>query len=62
MLHEIGGEIDRADVVAIDEAGAMEGGCGPRREASAAERPLLGRWPQRGTRPPRWSERRRAVA
>jgi hypothetical protein len=25
MLHVIGGEVDRADVVAIDEAGALEG-------------------------------------
>jgi hypothetical protein len=25
MLHEIGGEVDRADVVAVDEAGALEG-------------------------------------
>jgi hypothetical protein len=26
MLHEIGGEVDRADVVAVDEGGALEGG------------------------------------
>ena len=25
MLHEIGGDVDRADVVAIDEAGALKG-------------------------------------
>jgi nucleoside-triphosphatase THEP1 len=25
VLHGIGGEVDRADVVAVDEAGALEG-------------------------------------
>jgi hypothetical protein len=25
MLHEIGGEVDRADVVAVDEGGMLEG-------------------------------------
>jgi nucleoside-triphosphatase THEP1 len=25
MLHGIGGEVDRADVVVVDEAGALEG-------------------------------------
>jgi hypothetical protein len=25
MLHEIGGEVDRADVVAVDECGALKG-------------------------------------
>jgi hypothetical protein len=25
MLHEVGGEVDRTDVVAVDESGALEG-------------------------------------
>ena len=25
MLHGVGGEVDRADVVAVDEGGALEG-------------------------------------
>jgi hypothetical protein len=25
MLHRIGGEVDRTDVVAVDKAGALEG-------------------------------------
>jgi hypothetical protein len=25
MLHKIGGEVDRADIVAVDEGGALEG-------------------------------------
>jgi hypothetical protein len=25
MLHEIGGKVDRADVVAVDEGGALKG-------------------------------------
>jgi hypothetical protein len=25
MLHRIGGEVDRADIVAVDEGGALEG-------------------------------------
>jgi hypothetical protein len=25
MLHEVGGEVDRADIVAVDEAGTLEG-------------------------------------
>ena len=25
MLHKIGGEVDRADVVSVDERGALEG-------------------------------------
>jgi hypothetical protein len=62
MLHGVGGEVDRADVVAVDEGGALGGDCGARGGAGAARRPLPRRWPRHGTRPQRWSERRRAVA
>jgi hypothetical protein len=27
MLHKIGGEVDRADVVVVDEGGALKGLC-----------------------------------
>jgi hypothetical protein len=38
MLHGIGGDVDRADVVVVHEGGA-------------ARRPLPRYWPQRGIRP-----------
>jgi hypothetical protein len=61
MLHGIGGEVDRADIVGRRGRPGV-GGCGAPGEAGAARRPWPRRWPQRGTRPQRWSERRQAGA
>jgi hypothetical protein len=64
MLHEIDGEVDGADVVAVDEGGALKGAvaCGARGGANASRRPLPRRWLQLGIQPLRWSGRQRAAA
>jgi hypothetical protein len=48
MLHGIGGEIDCANVVAVDKDDTLEGGCGAPGEAGAARRPRSCRWPHHG--------------
>jgi hypothetical protein len=52
VLHGIGGEVDRADVVAVDEW-RSQGGYEAPRVADKARMPWPRRWPQRGTRPQR---------
>jgi hypothetical protein len=60
MLHMVG-EVDHANIVAADKGGALEG-LWSSEGASGAKMPRSHRWPQRDTRPQRWSGRRHAFA
>jgi hypothetical protein len=60
MLHEVGGEVDHTDVVAVDEGGALEGTVELVEEL--AQPGGLCHAVGHSTRPQRWSERRRANA
>jgi hypothetical protein len=64
MLHGVSGEVDRADIVAVDEAGALEGVVELVELVDKLAKPggLCHAIGHGGTWPPRWSERRRAAA
>jgi hypothetical protein len=58
MLHRVGGEVDRADVVSVDEW-PTTGGCATPEAADEASTPLPRRWLRCGSTPPRHSSGRR---
>ena len=61
MMHGIGGDVDWPDVVAVDKGGTLKGAVELLKKLALARRPRPRCWPQRGTRPPHWSRRRRAA-
>jgi len=54
VLHRVGGEVHRTDVVAVDQRAPGEGR-GAQQRAVGAKRPQPRRLRQRGTPPRHWS-------
>jgi hypothetical protein len=53
ILNGVGGEVDGADVVTVDQSGPRQGGCAAPQAADEANTLLPRRWPRHGTSPQR---------